>query len=265
MNYLKGLALAGIVAVPLVFGFSQCKTSKREDKPRVVAVRETEYSWTKSGREWLNGYLQTQKFLKENPGRSFSPSKKDFQKMGEKNSLEGKLFSDFTKENAINLAQTQWFCHEKSSNLMKYIMENKMSATGSDVYVAVDSILKDKNYLKLMSDLYGSEGMDCKKISSTVVAREVSRFIIEGREGNVTLCTGIYFGEKAMNGMGHQWARVGNEIVDPALRPLGKFRGYNAGEMYVPIVETTMHVKGETAKGSTKIVTMPFEYLRKDR
>lgn len=266
MKKLKPALFAGLfLAGALSLGFTRFRNASENsnESPAVEQVIEEPYVLTEEGKDWLSGHNQTKEFLEKNPKMVFTlQERRSFDEKKEERSLEGKLFSEFNEEDLKGLAQTHGFYHERIPELIRYIIKNPPSEKG--VYSSVRDSLNDKSYLDLMKQTYNTEEVDCKKISSTAMAHMVYRLTRDSSgQGEVTLCTGIYFGKIAPKGEGHQWVRIGEEIVDPALRPEGRLESSSAGEIYIPIIETTMKTEGGTAEGFTEIVTVPRSYLEK--
>lgn len=256
---LNKILLAGILTI-----LPSCR--EVEDSP-IEQKFQANYEWGSSSREWQKQHTETEKFLEANIGKRFVlEGNCNLDKFPGSKSLAGLTVSELDEYVIASLAQTHLFFHERIPLLIDYLIKNPQDSKG--IYENVGELLKDPKYLEQLRKTYNTDEMDCKTISATTFASSILKLRNQNREGLVSLVTGIYFGETAKRGEGHQWV-VSNdrEIIDPAIRPEGVFESYNSGEVYIPIIETQMHLREGKAKGSTEIVTMPkssLDYHRRE-
>lgn len=186
----------------------------------------------------------------------------------EKIELAGMGYDSYNEEALIDLYLTHKFCHEripqiyelvKGSNIQTNKVSNLEEAAFEDT-VRLSTNAQFKVNLNNLLKQPKEKAIDCKGLSSIMFASYLGRLVQEKiNEGNISLETGLLFHEEgALNGIGHQWIRIGDEIIDPAIRPDLGFKKVK-GENYIPFIATPMYKKGEDLTGNTKILCFPKE------
>jgi len=90
----------------------------------------------------------------------------------------------------------------------------------------------DPSFQKYIQQKYHDSNVDCKLFSSIATAM----YLDMDKNAEVELVTGLFFDKKyAPTGTGHQWAKVGNQIIDPAIQVT------TSPENYVPIMAVSIH------------------------
>lgn len=154
-------------------------------------------------------------------------------------------YGQMTKGHLFSFIQTNGFSHERILELVGYLKKitsrTKVDPITDELLMSdAAAYMENKGIEEFIKKTYqAKDELDCKAISSLLIASYLLRLIDQKANGEMELVSGLYFQNKlAPNGMGHQWARINGRIVDLALYPfVSKQEEGNKG-VYVPIVGT---------------------------
>ncbi len=182
--------------------------------------------------------------------------------MGDAGVKQWPAYADFTKKDLLDVMSQNRECAKVAANACGYI-----KSAGRDV--ATDQKGIEKSSFSLALELLNDQGynkniiaatdIDCKAISVTYLAAYVAEASHVGKRIEVELDTGVAFSKALVGdkGIGHQWIRVGGNIIDPSIRPELGFRVNPPELSYVPIVGLKFEVYGNSVLGKTTIYCYP--------
>jgi hypothetical protein len=242
-----GKVMAGAIW-PAIAGISAGLT-KAQEMTRVEQTIGTHYTNSVAYKGWVENLREGEKITKENP--SFV---REIVKKALNDKTEGNLedYADcpeqFSKRNLFFLVYLNRFYNQRAPQLLEhplYPVINVTSSRGIELDSLFDTYLfrRTGRAVKVFGEVFQNENVLCKTVSASYCANRLARRA-RGEEDSkepIKLVTGVLFSPMNPSGVGHQWTKIGSEIVDPSLYP-------NQKEMssaeYIPIVESEVDLKG---------------------
>lgn len=187
--------------------------------------------------DWLEALNKTEKIRKENPEKiaklekeifnqsiNYKPSNKDHSRLPNYKNIKQEDIVDIFVTNAYYTTNaTMYFVNRLNYDWSKVNLDKKKEFIENKARELKNNV-KIQEYAK---EHLSNGNMDCKLLSSIAASLELNL----NKKEEVELVTGIFFDKKyAPKGEGHQWAKIGNVILDPSIEVP------TDNENYIPII-----------------------------
>lgn len=173
-------------------------------------------------------------------------------------------FEDYTFADFIDLMITHSFHRERIPQLFRFIKDfisrrsqKDLPAKESAFYDSLE-LLKNKEYLSLLKEVFNTDLVECTLYSSTYLAAYFIRASQDKNPPKAELVSGLLFHpEYSPAGELHQWVKIGPCIIDPSISVTHAYKEYTENDGYVPLLGSEMDVTGKKARILPRVYCYP--------
>ena len=171
-------------------------------------------------------------------------------------------YEGLSRDVLLDFALTNCHTMERVRDVYEEVNKRSPPYESSDlVRLAFDnskSLINDSEFSVKVKSLFG-EDINCKADSGVLTGNYLYLLRKNSIEGDVSLVTGLYFGNLAPQGNGHSWVVINDSVVDSSLRPNFVRDERHEGEVYVPIISTNFVLKGSNVNATIRSHYKPKE------
>lgn len=209
-------------------------------------------------RKWDEGCKSAQVLREKAPKKMDEIERKVFEESAKDAKLKTTHSTSYQNWNIQDLAdvlRTAGFYAERVTDVSSAL---ELEYTGSEfskyIPAVVDVLSENTNYVAFLKKNIQTEDFDCRAYSftSAAVALNIMKKYTNAPK-SLELVTGVLFHKThAPDGLGHQWIKIDNDIIDPAIRD-------NAEKSYVPVIGVNIRRKKDD-KGESIVNLSPKIY-----